>query len=172
MEAMQQRVQSMLDAVKVMRPALEKFYNMLTDEQRSRFNALGQQGQMQQPQSPGVPAANAPGSPATNCTNRAIPDWPTALIEISVRPTPAQQASLATLQTAAAKAKDILQASCPSEMPATALARISAIEQRLQTILAAVQTVRAPLNDFYGSLSDEQKAQCNAIGRTRPSRQG
>jgi LTXXQ motif family protein len=172
MEAMQQRVQSMLDAVKVMRPALEKFYNMLTDEQRSRFNALGHQGQMQQPQSPGVPAANAPGSPATNCTNRAIPDWPTALIERSVRPTPAQQASLATLQTAAAKAKDILQASCPSEMPATALARISAIEQRLQTILAAVQTVRAPLNDFYGSLSDEQKAQFNAIGRTRPARQG
>jgi hypothetical protein len=35
-----------------------------------------------------------------------------------------------------------------------------------------VQTVRAPLNDFYGSLSDEQKAQFNATGRTRPARQG
>jgi LTXXQ motif family protein len=167
MEAMQQRVQSMLDAVRVMRPALEKFYNMLTDEQRSRFNALGQQGQ-----APGAPAATGAGSPATNCTNRAIPDWPTALIERNVRPTPAQQQSLTALQTAAAKAKDILQASCPSEMPATALARISAIEQRLQTILAAVQTVRVPLNEFYGSLSDEQKAQFNAIGRTRPARQG
>ena len=94
------------------------------------------------------------------------------MIERSVRPTPAQQANLTALQNAAAKAKDILQASCPSEMPATALARISAIEQRLQTILAAVQTVRGPLNDFYGSLSDEQKAQFNAIGRTRPARQG
>jgi hypothetical protein len=167
MEAMQQRVQSMLDAAKVMRPALEKFYNMLTDEQRSRFNALGQQGQ-----SSGAPTATGPASPATNCTNRAIPDWPTALIERNVRPTPAQQANLATLQNAAAKAKDILQASCPSEMPATALARISAIEQRLQTILAAVQTVRGPLNDFFGSLNDGQKAQFNAIGRTRPAKQG
>jgi hypothetical protein len=34
-----------------------------------------------------------------------------------------------------------------------------------------VQTVRAPLN-IFGSLSDEQKAQFNAIGRTRPARQG
>jgi LTXXQ motif family protein len=76
------------------------------------------------------------------------------------------------LQNAAAKAKDILQTSCPSDMPATSLARISAIEQRLQTILAAVQTVRGPLNDFYGSLGDEQKAQFNDIGRTRAPKQG
>ena len=67
----------------------------------------------------------------------------------------------------------MLHASCPTEMPATPIARIAAIEQRLQTIMAAIQTVRGPLNEFYGSLSDEQKAQFNAIGRgTRPSKQG
>jgi hypothetical protein len=167
MEAMQQRVQSMLDAMKVVRPPLEKFYNTLTDEQKSRFNALGQQSH-----SPGARSETGTNSPATNCTNRAIPDWPNALIEKNVRPTPAQQASLMALQNAAAKAKDILQTSCPSDMPATSLARISAIEQRLQTILAAVQTVRGPLNDFYGSLGDEQKAQFNDIGRTRAPKQG
>ena len=31
----------------------------------------------------------------------------------------------------------------------------------------AVQTVRGPLNDFYSSLSDEQKAQFEAIGPRR-----
>jgi hypothetical protein len=51
-------------------------------------------------------------------------------------------------------------------MPATPLGRLSAIEQRLQTILAAIETVRGPLNTFYGSLSDEQKAQFNMIGRS------
>ena len=56
-------------------------------------------------------------------------------------------------------------------MPATPLARLSAIEQRLQTILAAIDTVRGPLDTFYGSLSDEQKGQFNMIGRTA-SRQG
>jgi hypothetical protein len=172
MDAMVQRVQSMLDAVKVVRPPLEKFYSMLTDEQKARFNALGQQTQSQQGGQQAAQVATE-GSPAKTCTNRAIPDWPTAQIRTSVRPTPDQQTSLDALQTAAAKAKDMLQASCPADMPSTPLARISAIEQRLQTILAAVQTVRGPLNDFYGSLSDEQKAQFNTLGRgTRPPKQG
>jgi hypothetical protein len=57
-------------------------------------------------------------------------------------------------------------------MPATAPARLSAIEQRLQAVLAAVGTVRGPLNDFYGSLSDKQKTQFNLIGRTRASKRG
>jgi hypothetical protein len=165
-DAMQQRVQALLDAEKVVRAPLEKFYNILSDEQKARFNALGEQAQ-----SASTPAAA--DLPTRGCKNRAIPDWPTALIEKNVRPTPTQQASLVTLQNAAAKAKDILQASCPSSMAATSLARISAIEERLQTILAAVQTVRGPLSDFYGSLSDEQKAQFNAIGRPPPPpRQG
>ena len=172
MDAMVQRVQSMLDAVKVVRPPLEKFYSMLTDEQKARFNALGQQTQSQQGGQQAAQVATE-GSPAKTCTNRAIPDWPTAQIRTSVRPTPDQQTSLDALQTAAAKAKDMLQASCPTDMPSTPLARISAIEQRLQTILAAVQTVRGPLNDFYSSLSDEQKAQFNTLGRgTRPPKQG
>jgi hypothetical protein len=32
----------MLNAVKVMRPPLEKLYDMLTDEQKARFNAFTQ----------------------------------------------------------------------------------------------------------------------------------
>ncbi len=167
-DAMQQRVQAMLNGVKVVRPALEKFYNMLTDEQKARFNALGHS--QTPPSREGAPVAGS--SPAAGCKNRAIPDWPTAQIQRTVHPTSAQQTALNALQDAAAKAKDILEASCPTEMPATPLARLSAIEQRLQTISAAVATVRGPLNDFYASLSDEQKAQFNMIGRSRSTKQG
>jgi hypothetical protein len=167
-DAMQQRVQAMVSAVKVVRPALEKFYNTLTDEQKARFNALGQN--QRPPANEGSPVAG--GSPAAGCKNRAIPDWPTAQIQRTVHPTGSQETALNTLQNAAAKAKDILEASCPTEMPATPLARLSAMEQRLQTISAAVATVRGPLNDFYGSLSDEQKAQFNTIGRNRTIKQG
>ncbi len=167
-DAMQQRVQAMLNAVRVVRPALEKFYNMLTDEQKARFNALGRN--QTPPTREGTPVAGS--SPAAGCKNRAIPDWPTTQIQRSVHPTGSQQAALDALQNAAAKAKDILEASCPTEMPATPLARLSAMEQRLQTISAAIATVRGPLNDFYGSLSDEQKAQFNMIGRNRATKQG
>jgi hypothetical protein len=83
-----------------------------------------------------------------------------------------QRTLLDALQDAAAKARGVLDASCSTAMPATAPARLSAIEQRLQAVLAAVGTLRGPLNDFYGSLSDQQKAHFNMIGRTHASKRG
>ena len=45
---MEQRLDATLGAVKTMQPALVKFYDMLSDEQKARFNALrsagGEQG--------------------------------------------------------------------------------------------------------------------------------
>ena len=40
MEAMQQRLEAMLTAVTTVEPALSKFYGVLTDEQKERFNRL------------------------------------------------------------------------------------------------------------------------------------
>jgi hypothetical protein len=37
---MQQRLNAMLEAVKIVQPALDKFYGSLTDEQKARFNQL------------------------------------------------------------------------------------------------------------------------------------
>ena len=42
--------------------------------------------------------------------------------------------------------------------------RIAAIEARLTALLEALGTMRAPLERFYGSLTDEQKAQFERIG--------
>ena len=39
-EAMEQRSDATLGAVETVQPALVKFYDMLTDEQKARFNAL------------------------------------------------------------------------------------------------------------------------------------
>jgi LTXXQ motif family protein len=38
--AMTQRLDAMLEATKIVRPALENFYGLLTDEQKARFNQL------------------------------------------------------------------------------------------------------------------------------------
>jgi hypothetical protein len=40
---MQQRLGAMLDAARVVRPALQNFYASLTDAQKARFNAVGKQ---------------------------------------------------------------------------------------------------------------------------------
>jgi hypothetical protein len=162
LDAVQQRVQAMLNAVKVEQPALAKFYDMLGDEQKARLNALTQK------QAP----TNGGSLPVAGCSNRAIPDWPTAQILRDVHPTAMQRTLLESLQGASAKARSILDASCANAMPVTPPARLSAIQQRLQAVLVAIGTVRGPLHDFYGSLSDQQKARLNSVGRGRARRQG
>jgi hypothetical protein len=44
-----------------------------------------------------------------------------------------------------------------------------AIRKRLDVMLNGVKSVRAALDDFYATLSDEQKAQFEAIGARRTS---
>jgi hypothetical protein len=39
------------------------------------------------------------------------------------------------------------------------------MEQRLDAMLQAIETVRPALTQFYGSLSDEQKARFDRMGR-------
>ena len=59
----------------------------------------------------------------------------------------------------------MIAAACPAEMPMTPPARLDAIAKRLGALLDAVKLIQPPLNDFYSSLSDEQKARFNVIGQ-------
>jgi hypothetical protein len=154
--AMQQRIEAMIAAVNTVQPPLEKFYGLLSDDQKARLTALGED----QRQSQAV--VN------TSCgTQPGLLDWPTAEIDQSVIPTEAQRASLVALQNATGKAADMLNASCPTDSPLTPPARLAAVGERLDTMLQAVKSVRLALNDFYGSLNDEQKARFDAIGPQR-----
>ena len=42
LDAMQKRLNSMVQAIAIVRTPLENFYNSLDDEQRQRFNAIGE----------------------------------------------------------------------------------------------------------------------------------
>ena len=75
--------------------------------------------------------------------------------------------SLAALQNATAQAADLLKTSCVTNDPLTPPARLAAVGKRLDSMLQAVKIVSAALNDFYGTLSDEQKARFEAIGPQR-----
>ena len=96
-----------------------------------------------------------------------VTGWPTAEIDAKVHPTDAQRASLTALQDATAKAADMLKASCQTSEAITPPARLEAVGKRLDVMLQAVKGVRTALDDFYGKLSDEQKAQFEAIGPRR-----
>ncbi len=163
--AMQQRIEAMIAAVATVQPALEKFYGLLTDEQKARLTALGNDQHQNQA------AEKTTASLAKSCgtAQPGVMEWPTAEIDQAVRPTEAQRVSLAALQNATTKAADMLKAACLTDNPLTPPARLAAVGKRLDTMLQAIKTVRSALNDFYGSLSDEQKARFEAIGPQRTS---
>lgn len=157
--AMQSRIEAMIAAVATVRPPLEKFYDLLNDEQKERVNALSQnrrRGASLLDQDCGAAQLGAD-------------EWPTADIERLVRPTEDQRASLTALQDAATKTSDIVKGSCPTESPLTPTTRLAAIGKRLDALLQSIKTLSGPLNDFYAMLDDEQKARFDGISLPRTS---
>jgi LTXXQ motif family protein len=163
--SMQQRIEAMIAAAATVQPPLEKFYGLLNDEQKAQLNALAEDQRR-------ISAAKkAKGLIAQGCgvAQPAAMPWPTGEIEARLRPAEAQRASLQGLQDASAKAADMLKASCPADNAVTPPARLAAARKRLETMLQAVKLVSSALADFYATLSDEQKAQFEAIGPSRTS---
>jgi hypothetical protein len=154
MAAMRQRLEAMLAAVRLVRPALDRFYQGLDDEQKARFNAIGEQ-----------PAEDARRDFWEACGERAsgIGSLPLERIELAVRPDDAQRSALKELQDAAAQAAELLRTDCPSYRALTPVGRIEAMERRLDAMLRALALVQPALERFYGSLGNEQKERFNRL---------
>jgi LTXXQ motif family protein len=161
--SMQQRIEAMIAAVATVQPSLEKFYGLLNDEQKARLNALGED----QRRSTTARKSNRSLAQSCDVAQPAALKWPTEEIDARLRPTDTQRASLVALQDASAKAADMLKTSCQADDAVTPPARLAAVGKRLDTMLQAVKMVRSALDDFYRTLSDEQKAQFEAIGPQR-----
>ena len=151
----------MLAAVQTVRPALERFYRSLSDEQKARFNAI-------------APTDNAKDQRdlANFCDEKSpsATDLPIDRIGQAVQPTPTQQTALDDLKDASIKAAEGLKVGCPAYQMLTPTGRVEAMEKRLDATLGAVKTVQPPLAKFYNSLSDEQKARFNSLrSASRPA---
>src|SRR5262245_20202303 len=163
--AMESRLQVMLAAVQTVRPALERFYQSLSDEQKARFNAIA--------------SADDPDAAAKDqrdltrwCDQKTpgLTDLPIDRMAQAVQPTPEQRAALDELKDASVKAGERLKTGCPTYQMLTPTGRVEAMEKRLEATLAAVKTVQPALAKFYNSLSDEQKARFNSLrSASRPT---
>ena len=91
-----------------------------------------------------------------------------------MKPTDAQKTSFEALRATLVQAGEDLRRSCPTVAPASAPARLTAIQERLWAIQSAASVLRKPLVDFYASLDDTQKARLDgksaATSATRRSR--
>lgn len=103
------------------------------------------------------------------CDPRAagMAEWRMERIEKVVQPTEAQRAALNDLRTASTKAAEQISAACPREFPASASSRMELMEKRLETMLAAMKTVRPAFDAFYATLSAEQKTKLDQTGPRR-----
>jgi hypothetical protein len=163
---MTNRVSATLEAVRIVRPALEKFYGSLSDEQQARFNALGPhvgernvgERPSQQPEQDANAQSEGCGQPKSSLTQ-----LPIERIEAVVHPTGKQKEELDRLSAATKKAVQGLQAACPDEVPLTPVGRLQAMQKRLEAMLEAANRVQPVLDEFYAELSSEQKARFNTL---------
>jgi hypothetical protein len=155
LDAAEQRLDATIKAIQIVRSPLERFYQALSDEQRQRFNAMN---------------SSTEGAPSTANMTAACSqqggsvDLPVQRIEQVVQPTAQQQSAFDNLKNAAQKASDQLQSSCATAAPKSPVARVDTVETRLTAMADAIKSVRPDLQNFYASLSDEQKARFNTMG--------
>jgi hypothetical protein len=167
LRAMTNRISATLEAVRLVRPALDAFSNALDDEQQARFNALG-------PRLPAAPEAQpqqqakVEGKPqnkadSCNASKSSLTSLPIERIKAVLHPTDKQQNALDHLSDATKQAVESLQAACPDEVPVTPVGRLEAMEKRLSAMLQAANQMQPALDDFYASLTVEQKARFNTL---------
>ena len=156
--AMRARLEAMLKAVTLVRPALDRFYTSLSDEQKARFNAVPEAAPTRR---------RGPRTPEQSqaCGADVAAPVPLDRIRRAVEPSESQAAALEALNDATRRAAEDLKASCAGEANLTPTGRVAAMEQRLKTALQALDVVQPALDRFYGSLSDEQKARFNRLPR-------
>jgi LTXXQ motif family protein len=158
--AMRSRVEAMLEAVRVVRPALDAFYTSLSDEQKERFNALDQDTE----------TAGREIDVAGLCSRATArgTGLPVARIERSLQLSVRQETALKDLNDASTQAADILKGGCQQGQTFTPTGRLAAMEDRLNSMLQALDTVQPTLAKFYQSLNDEQRARFNRLN-VRPT---
>ncbi|HEY3640136.1 MAG TPA: Spy/CpxP family protein refolding chaperone [Xanthobacteraceae bacterium] len=165
--AMRQRTASMLQAVQIVRPALDKFYQSLTDEQKERFIALDAQGAPKATRTANRQQPNLAQAQACGGSTKQVTGLPINQIRQVLHPNDAQQAALDELNNATAQAASLLKENCAQDaqdQPITPPARLAAMETRLSGMLKAIDTVQPAMAKFYNSLTDEQKARFDRLG--------
>jgi hypothetical protein len=154
--AAEQRVDATIKALGVIRGALARFYDSLSDEQKRWFNAMD--GSTEH--------ARSAGDMAAICSQQAggFIDLPVQRIEQVVQPTAQQRSTFDDLKKATQNAADQLRSSCPSAVPLSPVARVDTVATRLRAMADAIKSIRPALENFYASLNDEQKARFNMMG--------
>jgi hypothetical protein len=156
LEAAQQRLDATITAIEIIREPLQRFYDSLSEQQKHQLNAMNGSNE----------GAQSGANQAALCSQQggSLINLPVQHIEQVVQPTAQQQSAFDDLRKATQQASDQLQSSCPTAVPQSPVARLETVEARLKAMADAIGSIRPPLENFYTSLNDEQKARFNMMG--------
>ena len=156
---MQTRLEAMKAAIARLRTPFEKFWETLNDDQKAQLKDFaGQRTQF----SPKVPLAQSCAPPD------ALP-WPAKEIEARLHLNDDQREDLGVLRQMSVLARNTLNFDCQPDGTLGPPDRLATAETRIEAMLDAIKQVAPALDDFLGSLNDEQKAQFESIGAKRTS---
>jgi hypothetical protein len=165
LQAMLDRLEAAVNASHTVHAPLITLYNSLSDEQKARFDAIGPDAGSKA----GTGGPSPSGSAEEMCSGRmpGLTELPIERIAGVVHPSDAQRLKLDELRKTNDQAVAVLQTACPGRILRTPVDRLEAIESRLHAMIRAAKTIQPALKDFYGALTDEQRARMNALGRLR-----
>jgi hypothetical protein len=151
------------DGDMAIRAPFKDFYDSLTSSQKNSFA-------LQQPQNASPAEDNTQGGEnrqyqACAAQNIGSAERLVKEIEMKVKPDRAQAASLENLHKASSDMAKLLIASCAQPIPADPLGRLDSASDQITAINYAASNVQIALDDFYGRLSQTQKARFEATGR-------
>jgi hypothetical protein len=89
--------------------------------------------------------------------------FPTDRITAAVQPNELQRTALDELVTAWTVARDSIRATCPAQLPASALERLGLMRERLEAMIKATDAIAPPLAKFVDLLDANQKTRLDAL---------
>jgi hypothetical protein len=159
LNAIQDRIWAMHDALLTIRLPFERFYDALSEEQRQRLR-----GEAPRPANVAANATEGRGHAAAEergemCLepSAGLADWMMRTIERAA-PRDQQRAGVETMRIRSAAMARLVAASCPSDPRPDAMSRVAAATDRLQVMLFTVMSASPMLQQFYDSLDEKQKA--------------
>jgi hypothetical protein len=159
LEVMETQLEVLIMALDVIRGPLQDFEQSLDRNQRMRLAAM-------------LSAQNANHKNAAEDIVPGCGTAPTALnwsideLDQSLKPDETQGAVMATIKQAFARAASDLDGQCPMSLQATPLARLEALQARLDAEWRAVLTIQAALANVEDGLTDDQRLRFNTLDLT------